>query len=262
MSHLRQRLITALAFGASLTLFALSGNGIDNLTAPKPLKQRSVVWHHESTLGHLTFLGDESSNPKLIKCRLQLFETPAEMKEKAELIEELLRARQTVEEVDFKTMVDIVESCNAVNPSPVHRKSRKLASEAMPSLTSVFQPIFPGTKWCGVDDVADSYFDLGKFYEMDKCCRAHDFCPMKIKGFSKKYGTINFKPYTASHCKCDKLLRSCLKKVETSFPKEAPQARGVGQVYFNLLKVQCIQPGGNKRPGKISFIAPTSKFEL
>ena len=55
----------------------------------------------------------------------------------------------------------------------------------------------PGTKWCGVDDVADSYFDLGKFYEMDKCCRAHDFCPMKIKGFSKKYGTINFKPYTA-----------------------------------------------------------------
>ena len=69
----------------------------------------------------------------------------SEMKEKSSLIEELLRAGQTVEEVDFKTMVDLVESCNAVNPSPVHRKSRKLASEALTdSLTSVLQPIFPG----------------------------------------------------------------------------------------------------------------------
>lgn len=35
--------------------------------------------------------------------------------------------------------------------------------------------LIQGTKWCGVDDKADGYDDLGKHDKLDKCCRAHDF---------------------------------------------------------------------------------------
>ena len=59
-----------------------------------------------------------------------------------------------------------------------------------------FHVIFSGTKWCGIDDIADSYFDLGKEVEVDKCCRAHDHCPMKIKALGSSYGIKNNHPYT------------------------------------------------------------------
>ena len=55
---------------------------------------------------------------------------------------------------------------------------------------------FLGTKWCGINDIANDYFDLGKEFELDKCCRAHDHCPMKIKAFGSSYGVKNNHPYT------------------------------------------------------------------
>ena len=55
---------------------------------------------------------------------------------------------------------------------------------------------FSGTKWCGIDDIANNYFDLGKEVEVDKCCRAHDHCPMKIKALGSSYGIKNNHPYT------------------------------------------------------------------
>ena len=41
---------------------------------------------------------------------------------------------------------------------------------------------------------------------MDKCCRAHDHCPVKIKAFSSNYGATNYHVYTKSHCACDDLF--------------------------------------------------------
>lgn len=53
-----------------------------------------------------------------------------------------------------------------------------------------------GTKWCGPGDVAQSYDDLGALIEVDKCCRAHDHCPIKVKGFASAHGLMNLSFYT------------------------------------------------------------------
>ncbi|XP_046543534.1 uncharacterized protein LOC124253753 [Haliotis rubra] len=63
--------------------------------------------------------------------------------------------------------------------------------------------IFPGTKWCGDGDIADSYDDLGYDRKTDACCRKHDSCPHIIERFSYKYSYFNYKFHTLSHCHCD-----------------------------------------------------------
>ena len=44
------------------------------------------------------------------------------------------------------------------------------------------------------------------YFRVDKCCRAHDHCPIKIKAFSSNYGATNYHVYTKSHCACDDLF--------------------------------------------------------
>lgn len=53
-----------------------------------------------------------------------------------------------------------------------------------------------GTKWCGTGDIADTYGDLGDETTMDRCCRAHDLCPVKIRAYQNKYELINESLYT------------------------------------------------------------------
>ena len=62
-----------------------------------------------------------------------------------------------------------------------------------------------GTKWCGNSDIAKTYFDLGREKEVDKCCRAHDLCPVKVQSYQTRYNLTNehfytkqVKPYVAS----------------------------------------------------------------
>lgn len=55
--------------------------------------------------------------------------------------------------------------------------------------------IFPGTKWCGPGNSADSEDDLGEFEETDKCCYKHDHCD-GIEAGGEKYGLKNDSPYT------------------------------------------------------------------
>lgn len=47
-----------------------------------------------------------------------------------------------------------------------------------------------GTKWCGGGDISAGYDDLGKFKNLDMCCRAHDHCPDVLKKHSTN-NTIN-----------------------------------------------------------------------
>jgi len=94
--------------------------------------------------------------------------------------------------------------------------------------------IYKGTLWCGVNDIAESYDSLGPNYRVDRCCRAHDHCPDKIKSFSRKQGLLNSTPYTKSNCECDENFYNCLKIANSS------TGNSVGSFYFNFLNLQCI----------------------
>ncbi|KXJ73633.1 hypothetical protein RP20_CCG015351 [Aedes albopictus] len=100
---------------------------------------------------------------------------------------------------------------------------------------SLFSGIIPGTKWCGTGDIADTYHDLGEDATMDRCCRTHDLCPMKVRAYQKRYNLSNNSIYTKSHCKCDDMLFECLKKTNTS------AAQVMGSIYFNLVQVPCVE---------------------
>ncbi|XP_069135846.1 group 3 secretory phospholipase A2-like [Argopecten irradians] len=93
--------------------------------------------------------------------------------------------------------------------------------------------IFPGTKWCGLDNKASSYDDLGEHRATDSCCRTHDHCPYFIDHFETKYHYRNPYPWTLSYCDCDMGLYNCLQKVNTTAANE------VGEMFFGLLNVKC-----------------------
>lgn len=75
---------------------------------------------------------------------------------------------------------------------------------------------------------------------MDRCCRDHDICPVKIRAYQSRYNLTNNSIYTKSHCICDDLLFDCLKNTNTS------TAQVMGTIYFNLVQVPCIveEPSG------------------
>lgn len=61
---------------------------------------------------------------------------------------------------------------------------------------SFLSGIAPGTKWCGTGDIASNYHDLGPDANVDKCCRTHDICPVKIMKYAERYGVYNESPFT------------------------------------------------------------------
>lgn len=69
----------------------------------------------------------------------------------------------------------------------------------------------PNTKWCGKGNSADQYKELGAS-RGDVCCRKHDHCSFNIPGLRTKFGLFNVRPFTISHCKCDRRLRSIDKR--------------------------------------------------
>ncbi|XP_052247258.1 uncharacterized protein LOC127855564 [Dreissena polymorpha] len=93
--------------------------------------------------------------------------------------------------------------------------------------------IYPGTKWCGFQNVAENMQDLGIHNKTDACCRTHDHCPYYMDRLETKYHYFNKYPWTLSHCACDQHLFDCLKRVNT------PTSNEVGKLFFGLLDVQC-----------------------
>uniref|UniRef100_U5EP92 Phospholipase A2 n=1 Tax=Corethrella appendiculata TaxID=1370023 RepID=U5EP92_9DIPT len=100
---------------------------------------------------------------------------------------------------------------------------------------SLLSGIIPGTKWCGTGDIAKGYHDLGTDPKMDRCCRTHDLCPLKVRPYQKRYKLDNQSIYTKSHCICDDMLYSCLKATNTS------ASQLMGSIYFNLVQVPCLE---------------------
>ncbi|XP_037299321.1 uncharacterized protein LOC115452722 isoform X3 [Manduca sexta] len=117
----------------------------------------------------------------------------------------------------------LVESQNKMSEMSVTRSRRSFRENF----------ILPGTKWCGAGQLAEEYNELGIDRKEDKCCRAHDNCRMNIGQFRRRFGYFNFRPYTISHCRCDRRFRACLKLADT------PVSNMVGKLFFNVVQTKC-----------------------
>uniref|UniRef100_A0A1I8MX66 phospholipase A2 n=1 Tax=Musca domestica TaxID=7370 RepID=A0A1I8MX66_MUSDO len=94
--------------------------------------------------------------------------------------------------------------------------------------------IAPNTRWCGRGNNAnDTYNHLGGASVVDKCCRKHDHCKVYIPAMSIRYGAFNYRPYTLSHCNCDRRFRTCLKMAGDE------DSKTIGQFFFNIVQMKC-----------------------
>lgn len=94
--------------------------------------------------------------------------------------------------------------------------------------------IAPNTRWCGRGNSANNtYNHLGGASAADRCCRKHDHCHASIPAMSNRYSLFNFRPYTLTHCSCDRRFRTCLKMAGDL------HANTIGQMFFNVMRSQC-----------------------
>lgn len=95
--------------------------------------------------------------------------------------------------------------------------------------------IMPNTRWCGKGNIAnDTYNHLGGASLADKCCRRHDSCSYFIPALSNRYDLFNYRPYTLSHCNCDRRFYTCLK-----LATDDADARTIGKLFFNVVQTNC-----------------------
>ncbi|XP_064468917.1 uncharacterized protein LOC135383358 [Ornithodoros turicata] len=93
--------------------------------------------------------------------------------------------------------------------------------------------MYPGTKWCGYGDIAESYDDFGEARTTDTCCRDHDKAGDTIAAFGEKHGVFNSHLYTMSKCESDRKFYECLLADRTS------SSGNVGLIYFDILRISC-----------------------
>ncbi|XP_037931991.1 uncharacterized protein LOC119666785 [Teleopsis dalmanni] len=208
-----------------------------------------MIYYHDSTVA-VTELGPEKL---LLSC--ELIEIYNENEGKT-LLENLSKYNRPLM-ITFEEMLKLMSQCERVDKLTYEARNRgksadststastntalSLATNIFPkSPFSILSGIIPGTKWCGTGDIAETYADLGTEMTMDRCCRQHDLCPVKIRAYQKKFDLMNDSIYTKSHCICDDMLFSCLKKTNTS------ASQLMGSIYFNLVQVPCLNGANNK----------------
>jgi len=79
--------------------------------------------------------------------------------------------------------------------------------------------------------------EKGWFARLNRCCIDHENCDNFIAAKSEQYGFKNDKDYTIYDCKCDDSFAECLKYADSH------TADAVGDLYFNVLKMPCIDFG-------------------
>ncbi|OQR67860.1 hypothetical protein BIW11_04681 [Tropilaelaps mercedesae] len=96
---------------------------------------------------------------------------------------ELIRATfPTLKEISKREMLLLIDACGQVE-EVIRDDSASGWSYSPRNLV-----LYPGTLWCGVGDRAANYSELGTSRETDRCCRNHDFCPVKIYAGERKFG--------------------------------------------------------------------------
>jgi len=199
-----------------------------------------VALHHEQTVAVVTHNGPGDT---IDWCRLILAESNDQF-DKHQLLQHLA-TKMPVDPVSFQTMLSVVQVCQDIQtvtqPLQPVNESSNASDHSTVNYWTLAKGILPGTLWCGVDDIAGNYSSLGPEWQLDKCCRAHDHCPVKVKSFKTRYGVFNFGPYTKSHCACDKQFYDCLKTVNSE------KSEAVGDFFFNVLGVQCVEKRVKRR---------------
>jgi len=200
-----------------------------------------TVLHNGRTMAEV-----QTANNSLEICKLSVVDERVKEKHIAKLEKE----NYTVNFIDFNTMLVVIDACdNMTDHGFVNRVDTEVVDSEV-GFWSLIRGIVPGTLWCGFNDIAESYYSLGPNHRVDRCCRAHDHCPDKIKSFSRKQGLLNSTPYTKSNCECDRRFYNCLKKSNSS------TGASVGNFYFNFLNLQCIDL---RHPEKCSKWKPIRK---
>ncbi|CAK9798907.1 Phospholipase A2 isozymes PA3A/PA3B/PA5 [Anthophora quadrimaculata] len=185
-----------------------------------------AVYYYDQTVAVVTL----GNNNELYNCNLiEVYE-----EEEAREVLRNLSSITVPQLVSFREMINLMEKCELLD-SIQQDLSSTSKSNANKNVLSLFNGILPGTKWCGTGDIAENYHDLGQETELDICCRSHDLCPVKVRARQTRYNLTNYSIYTKSHCVCDEALYNCLKSTMHS------TAKIMGQIYFNVMKVPCIE---------------------
>ncbi|XP_015592725.1 uncharacterized protein LOC107266601 [Cephus cinctus] len=222
------------------TFFKSTYKGLNRINPRAALStsgEMLAVYYHDQTVA-VVELG---MNNELHNCEL------VEVYEPHEAIEVLKNLSSEVQpqQVSFQEMMKLMRQCDILD---------KMQGENSHTLStipkgngdginplSLLSGIIPGTKWCGTGDIAENYHDLGEEASIDRCCRSHDLCPVKVRAQRMRYNLTNYSLYTKSHCNCDDLLYKCLKAASH------PSGNVMGRIYFNLVKVPCIEDEGTKK---------------
>ncbi|XP_055370917.1 uncharacterized protein LOC129605285 [Condylostylus longicornis] len=194
-----------------------------------------MIYHHDRTVA-VTELGP---NKLLLGCELIEIYNDDDGKT---LLDNLAKLNRPLE-ISFKEMLKLMDQCDTIDKmhaeAMIRRTNQNKDVETTGIIPSspfvIFSGIIPGTKWCGAGDVARNYYDLGQEEQMDRCCRTHDLCPIKVRAYQQRYELMNDSVYTKSHCTCDDMLYSCLKDTNTT------ASQVMGSFYFNIIQVPCLQ---------------------
>ncbi|XP_043228457.1 uncharacterized protein LOC122384783 [Amphibalanus amphitrite] len=191
-----------------------------------------VTLHHQQTILTLQM----TDNGELTRC--DTIEVNYADDERRRLA--AIRRERPVTNVSLSHMLDTLRRCQQLDTVRRRRRPQGQAAELTKSgdhwdASMLLRGLVPGTKWCGLGDTAEGWNDLGTNAELDRCCRTHDLCPVKVKAYKRRYDLFNWGVYTKSHCACDQEFYRCLKA------SSAREADSVGRLFFDLLQPQCVQ---------------------
>ena len=193
----------------------------------------TAVYYYDQTIAVV----DIATNNELHNCDLIEVYKPEEANE----VLRNLSATTIPQLVSFREMAKLMQQCELLDKIQRDASSNSMSNtlsrgnQAVGNSLSLFSGILPGTKWCGTGDIAENYHDLGSEADIDRCCRTHDLCPVKVRAQQTRYNITNYSLYTKSHCVCDEALYRCLKAAKS------PTANIMGHIYFNLVRVPCIE---------------------
>jgi len=148
------------------------------------------------------------------------------------VVKETKRRADLIRKISIDKMIKVISDCQNVDQHQEHHPSKKNKEKSKNIMAYLREKLmYEGTKWCGFGQTAKNYFDIGANKNLDRCCRAHDFCPYAQQKFTKTNPT----PITKMACECDRAFYDCLLGLKSKV------ADKVGNIFFNAGRVDCVE---------------------